>query len=89
MTQCEIDNMDIDAVIAAIEYTITECNDSVYRIFNVDGDVVFASPNDEIAYKEYNSYLTEAQKIALQIEWEVDMQIAAENAAERLLGYTP
>jgi shikimate kinase len=89
MELINIDNMDIDAVIESIEYTLTFCNDSVYRIFNQDGEVMFASSDDEVASQEYASkYVTAEQQIALQIDMEVWNGLQAEDAANRRLSYT-
>jgi hypothetical protein len=89
MELINIDNMDIDAVIESIEYTLTFCNDSVYRIFNLDGEVMFASSDDEVASQEYASkYVTAEQQIALQIDMEVWNGLQAEDAANRRLSYT-
>ena len=84
-----IENMDIDAVIATIEYSLIHSKDGAYHIVDGDGETWFSTPNELDAIQEYkNNYIDANQLLALELDAEVWNEMRAEDAANRRISYT-
>jgi hypothetical protein len=84
-----IENMDIDAVIATIEYSLIHCKDGAWHIVDGDGETWFSIPNELDAIQEYKTnYIDANQLLALELDAEVWNEMRAEDAANRRIFYT-
>jgi hypothetical protein len=84
-----IENMDIDAVIATIEYSLIHSVDGAWHIVDGDGETWFSTPNELDAIQEYkNNYIDANQLLALELDAEVWNEMRAEDAANRRISYT-
>lgn len=84
-----IKNMDIDAVIATIEYSLIHSKDGAWHIVDGDGETWFSTPNELDAIQEYKTnYIDANQLLALELEAQVWNEIHAEDRANRQISYT-
>jgi len=84
-----IENMDINAVIATIEYSLIHSKDGAWHIVDGDGETWFSTPNELDAIQEYkNNYIDADQLLALELDAEVWNEMRAEDAANRRISYT-
>jgi len=84
-----IENMDIDAVIATIEYSLIHSKDGAWHIVDGDGETWFSTPNELDAIQEYKTnYIDANQLLALEIDAEIWNEMRAEDAANRQISYT-
>ena len=80
--------MDIDAVIATIEYRLHTNDGATYHILNEDNEVMFTA-DEETAVREFEkNYLTADQLTALMLDLQVSNELRAEDAANRRISYT-
>ena len=83
-----IENMDIDAVIATIEYSLIHSKDGAWHIVDSDGETWFSTPNELDAIQEYKAnYIDANQLLALELDAEVWNEMRAEDAANRRISY--
>ena len=87
MTKQEIEDMDVDAIIANIHYHI-DIRDWIYIIKDDEGQVWFSSESWDETVKEYeDKYVSEEEIMAMKIEADAYNSYQAEQAANRMLSY--
>ena len=87
MAKIDFDTMDIDVVLASIEFRLHTDDFATWHILNEDNEIVF-SADEAIAVREFETnYISAEQLAALELDLQVCIALQAEDAANRQLSY--
>ena len=87
MAIIDIDNMDIDAVLASIEFRLHTDDFATWHILNEDNEIVFSSDEATALNEFQTNYISAEQLAALEVDFQVCIALQAEDAANRQLSY--